>query len=241
MRHILAFGSAVLLASSLASAGAVLTTGIADWKFKSFSPLTGSAGVASSPNTSAVAIVGNSAWAAPSAVDVASTPGVPSWISATANGATNGFFGLYEYELTLTGLAPGLYEISGKFTSDNLVDSFKINGSEKLTGFVGPTEQSYKFVYSVPANATGSANPDLTITVRIYNESTTGPNFISNASWNTGNLAYPVGPNAANSTTNPTGFILDGSAVIIPLPAAAWAGLALLGVGGVIHRRVVSA
>jgi hypothetical protein len=227
--------SSVVGFASLASAGTVLSTGVAAWKFKAFTALPQSPNSGTLYNNTiaaqggnAVSIARNSNWVAPSAVG--STPGL-SWISALSNGASNGLYGLYTYELTLSSLAPGTYEIGGKFTSDNLVDSFKVNGVELLTSYVGPTQTSFRNVYTVPANV---ASAPVTLTIRVYNEST-----VAGVAGPFG--AYPTGPNAPGGSTNPTGFILDGQAVLVPLPAAAWAGIALLGLGGVVRRRITIA
>lgn len=219
---------------SLASAGTVLSTGVAAWKFKAFTPLPLSPNSGTLYNNTIAAQGNNAVSIAPNGAWTGGTSLISegaSWISALSNGATNGLYGLYTYELTLSALAPGTYEIGGKFTSDNLVDSFKVNGVELLTGYAGPTEQSFKNVYTVPANV---ASAPVTLTIRVYNEST-----VAGVMGPFG--AYPVGPNAPGGSTNPTGFILSGNAVLVPLPAAAWAGIALLGVGGVIRRRVLAA
>lgn len=233
--------SGVVGFASLAGAGTVLSTGVADWKFKAFTALPQSPNSGTLYNntiaaqgTSAVSIAPNGAWTGGTSLISEGAR----WISALSNGASSGLYGLYTYELTLNSLAPGTYEIGGKFTSDNLVDSFKVNGVELLTGFAGATQQSFKNTYTVPANV---ASAPVTLTIRVYNESTVS-GVISNALWNSvSQLAYPTGPNAPTSTSNPTGFILSGEAVLVPVPAAAWAGLALLGVGGAIRRRITVA
>lgn len=225
----LAFVLSVVLLPLFASA-ATISTGVANWKFAGFTalPLSPNSGTLYSDTiaatgSNAVSIAPNGAWVTPATVG--STTGLK-WISALSNGASQGLYGLYEYELKLTAppLAPGTYQISGKFTSDNLVDSFKINGNEVLTSYVGPTQSSYQFVYSLPVTTAGT---DITLRARIYNESTEdgviGPFG-----------AYPTGPNAPSSTTNPTGFILDGKAVLVPTPQASLAGMSLLGVMGLM-------
>jgi hypothetical protein len=226
--------------ASLAGAGTALSTGVANWKFKAFtalpqSPNSGTVynNTIAAQGSNAMSIAPNSNWTGGTSLINAGA----SWVSALTNGASSGLYGLYTYELTLNTIAPGTYEIGGKFTSDNLVDSFKVNGVELLSAFSGPTEKSFKNVFTVPANV---ASAPITLTIRVYNESTVG-GVISDASWNLNNQAYPVGPNAPGSTSNPTGFILSGEAVLVPVPAAAWAGIALLGVGGAIRRRIIVA
>lgn len=213
---------------------ASISTGVADWKFASYTALAGAANsglvytdTIAAQGSSAVEITRNSAWVAPTALS--SESGL-SWISALSNGASNGLYGFYTYSLTLDGLSnPALiagkqYEVAGKFTSDNLIDSFTVNGSQVLSGYTGPTEQSFKFVYTVPTSV-GIA--PLTILARIYNEST-----VANAQGTFGTL--PTGPNAPGSTSNPTGFILTGTVTLVPLPPAAFAGLGLMGACGVM-------
>jgi hypothetical protein len=215
---------------------ASVSTGVAAWKFVDFTP--GSANVPGAGNTvrdatdaaaladaAAVSITRNNAWVTPAAVG--STAGL-SWVSALSNGATTGLYGWYTYQLTLTApplVAGGQYKLAGKFTSDNLVDSFKVNGVELLTALAGPTVTSFNTVFSIPGST--SIAP-LVLTIRVYNESTRatpGNPFGGN---------YPVGPNPENGTSNPHGLIVDGAVTLVPLPPAAFGGLGLMGACAVV-------
>jgi hypothetical protein len=217
---------------SIAEAGSV-STGVADWKFVGFTDLGPAPDAGDAFRDATDAAAGNSA-AILASPNGAWTGGAPliaegaKWISALSSGASAGMFGLYTYQLTLT-LAPGTYEITGRFTSDNLVESLMINGSEKLTGYAGATETSFRTNYTVPAS---NASSPIVITAVVYNAG----NFASVGPFG----ARPGSSFSSTATNNPTGFILSGEAVLVPVPAAAWAGLALLGVGGAIRRRVIA-
>jgi hypothetical protein len=228
----LAAASVVGLASMAQAAS--ISTGVAGWKFISYNDL-GSGPAAGNQVRVDTNNAANSAAAILASPNAGWTGGTPliadgaKWISALSTGASTGMFGLYTYELTLN-LAPGSYEIDGRFTSDNLVESITINGTEKLTGYAGPTVFSFQSNFVVPTTV---ASAPIVIRAVVYNTAsfaTDGP-FGARPTFN----ADPTG------TGNPTGFILSGEAVIIPLPAAAWAGIALLGVGGIVRRRVLTA
>jgi hypothetical protein len=235
MRNILGLAAASVVGLvSIAGAGSI-STGIADWKFVSYNDLGSGPGVSDAVRVATNSATGNSAaiLASPNAGWTGGAPLVADgakWISALSTGATTGMFGLYTYELELN-LAPGSYQIDGRFTSDNLVESLVINGTEKLTGYAGPSVFSFQSNFVVPTTVTSAP---IVIRAVVYN---TG-DFASVGQW--GDRPVFTGT-SATGTSNPTGFILSGEAVIIPLPAAAWAGIALLGVGGIVRRRVMTA
>lgn len=240
-RFVAKFVALVVAAAGFAGsavAGPVsISTGVAGWKFVNFVAGAGAATGTLRTNTenaaaadaNAVSIAKNPAWVAPTNAAFSPEAGF-SWISALSNGASNGLFGYYTYELTMAPpavTAGASYLVSGKVASDNVLTSFTINGSEKLTSYVtGAT--SFSSVATLPS---GSAVAPLVLRVTVLNISSTA-------------LAGPFGATptdsgtAPGSTTNPTGLLLQGSAVsVVPLPSAAWAGLALLGTCGVMQYR----
>lgn len=232
-----ALGAAALGLASTAASAASITTGVANWKFVGFStfPTSANSGAvytntvaAAAAQGTAPAITRNGAWVTEASVGSDS----PRWISALTNGATNGIHGLYTFELTLTSppLAAGTHQITGTFTSDNLVESFTVNGVEILNAYVGPTEQSYKFTYTLP---TTNAGTPITLRARVYNEAVYAGGLTPTGPFG----AYPQGVTAQNSSSNPVGFILSGKATIVPLPPAVFGGMALLGVMGIGRIR----
>jgi hypothetical protein len=134
------------------------------------------------------------------------------WISAGPDYANAGYDGQYVYELSFA-VTPGRYLIAGEFNSDNGVSEIAVNGDSIFSSSVERGEfQSTMFI---PAGASGSASGGNLI-MRVVTENLSSPD---------------VGE-------NPTGFILSGTATLVPLPAAAWGGLALLGgMGGVAGVR----
>jgi hypothetical protein len=56
-----------------------------------------------------------------------------------------------------------------------------------------------------------------------------------------GTAQFPTGTTTGDSMRFFVTGVQGEAPVIIPLPAAAWAGIALLGVGGAVRRRVISA
>jgi len=127
-----------------------------------------------------------------------------SWIGASEDGASRGLAGDYVYELSME-LAPGTYNLAAAFTSDNFTTSFKLNGAELLAA---PQSDPYSFQSTFTVTDQTSTTP-LNLQVVVHNDT------------------YSVGM----SLDNPTGLIVSGEvvAVPVPLPAAALAGLALLG------------
>jgi hypothetical protein len=224
------------LAGSAVAGPVSISTGVADWKFVGFQAGVGAATGTLRTNTQNAAAAGglaaeiaaNSAWIQTNNAAFAPEAGL-SWISGLSNGASEGLFGFYTYELTLTPpavTAGSPYVISGKLSSDNLLDSFTINGVQQLTGYVTNSEFSYRVVSTLP---TGSGIAPLVLRARVYN-------MANVASMGTFGLT-PTAGTAANSTSNPTGLLLQGTAVVVPLPSAAWAGLALMGTVGCMQIR----
>lgn len=213
--------AAVATAAMISSAHAEsISTGVADWKLLSIDNFGSPASIPGQANVgnSAPTITPNGAWG--STPSFAATDA--SWIGASTDGAQHGVWGWYTFELTLTNLAPGQYTVDGFYSADNMVDSFKINGAEQLSGLpVASPSPIYGFNFTY--NFSALANSPITITARIYNESVVSP-F----------QGYPTGPNPTNGMDNPLGFILAGSVnrtaqpEVVPTPAAAFGGFTLL-------------
>lgn len=234
---------ASIAAGATIASGASITTGIANWKFVDFQTYGGSltSGTtytntvnAATSDSAAVAIAGHPGWVSASSVG----PGA-SWISALGTGASAGIHGLYTYELTLTAppLTAGTYQISGQFSSDNLVDSFTVNGVEILPGLAYNSVYSFQQTYVVP---TTNAPTDITLRVRVYNEAYYANPAQLPYSTSFTSAQFPNGVTPQDSDANPTGFILSGEAVLVPTPQAAMAGMSLLaglGVVGYVKRR----
>lgn len=231
------------LTAATGASGASITTGMADWRFVDFQTYGGSltsgqvyadTNAAATADAAAVAIARNPGWIAESSVG----PGAR-WISALDSGATSGIHGLYTYELTLTAppLAAGTYRISGQFSSDNLVDSFTVNGNQILPGLALNSVYSFQSTYVVPVN---TAPTDITLRVRVYNEALYSTPYSPPYSMSFPQVQFPNGVTPQNSDQNPTGFILSGEAVLVPAPQAALGGLSLLaglGFAGYLRRR----
>lgn len=211
-----------------------ISTGVAAWQFTNFTGFPGSAGAGDpvydatilAEGSAATSITANPGWVA--------APAGSSWVSALATGATQGVHGRYTYELTLTSppLQAGFqYLLSGVMSSDNLIDSFKVNGVEQLTGNVGPTVYSFQTLWTVPSSS--AVAPLISITV--YNEAKYGP--AGTPPLDPFGLPYDDGVNPIGGTDNPTGLLVSGTATLVPLPAAVWAGLVLLGGLGVKQVR----
>lgn len=141
-----------------------------------------------------------------------SLEGVADWIGATTDGAGKGIYGWYVYELSISPVADGLYEVAAQFTSDNLVTSITLNGSP-LAFDAQNGVYSFQNIFNVGGQ--GNVTDPLVLQVIVYNE-------------------FEV--SGKTSTNNPTGLILAGDVTLVPLPAAVWAGLALLGGLGIKRR-----
>lgn len=218
-----------------------ISTGVADWKLVSIDSFYNDANPGSpisvpgagNVGSSAPVIAPNGAWGATSAI--ASDDADAKWIGATTNGANEGVWGWYTFELTLNALTPGVYTIEGSYSADNMVDSFQINGVEMVTGLpVASPSAIYGFNFTYDFATV--ANAPITITARVYNESVVSP-F----------QGYPAGPTAVDAVNNPLGFILAGEvdrsfapATAAPLPASALGGVVMLAGLGVsrIRRRM---
>jgi len=132
------------------------------------------------------------------------------WIGPTKDANLVGLEGTYKYELSLV-LPAGTYALNAAFTSDNMVASFKLNGIELL-----PAPQTDTYSFKKTFNVAGQGTSPLTLDVEVINS--------------------PLG----GSASNPTGLIVSGNVTAVPLPAAAWAGMGLLGALGsfkVLRRR----
>lgn len=136
--------------------------------------------------------------------NVAQWPGTAEpamWVSADPDYASTGYDGQYVYELVWT-VAPGTYRIAGEFNSDNGVSQITINGALILEDVV--ERGDFRATAMIPSDTSGSDDNGL-LRMRVVTE------------------------NLDSDGTNPTGFIFSGTATAMPLPAAAWAGLVLLG------------
>lgn len=223
-----------------------ITTGVANWQITSVDAL-GSFSPGSVPGAvatpGAAVSIGNGSpyWGSTSAIQALDSNA--QWISAATSGATDGVWGWYTYSLTLNPSPAGEYQISGTYSSDNMVDSFLINGTQMITS--SPTASpsdiyGFNYVY----NVLGTTPSPITLTVRVYNESTSTPP--TNSPEYNPNVNYPSGVSDPNGDSNPTGFILAGDityvgpAASVPLPASVWSGAALCGILGglsLIKRR----
>jgi hypothetical protein len=138
--------------------------------------------------------------------------GVADWIGATTDGASKGIYGWYVYELSISPVADGPYLVAAQFTSDNMVTSITLNGTP-LTFDAQNGVYSFQNIFNVGGQS--NVVDPLVLQVVVYNE-------------------FEV--SGTTNTNNPTGLILAGDVTLVPLPAAAWAGLALLGGLGVKRR-----
>ncbi len=130
--------------------------------------------------------------------------------------------GTYVYSTALN-LDPGVYELDAKFSSDNaitkimlgnvtLFEASVVNGGEGLA--IPNNVYSFKYIFAV----SGAANSPSALEFTVFN-------------------GLPQGTPA----DNPSGLIVAGTVTAVPVPAAAWAGMALLGGLGAIRairRRV---
>jgi len=184
-------------------AGAVydISTGVADWEYE------GTTSADPAPTDVAAAILTpHPAWT--------TIPGAY-WIGPTSAHGSIGYLGYYTYELELTPAVAGTCVLAGSFSSDNLVYSLMLNGTELLPA---PQTDIYSFKYTTAFG--GATSSPIVLTAVIYNEGAVSP----------------------PDPDNPTGFILGGTAtMVVPLPPAAGIGLILLaglGLGTVVRRRL---
>lgn len=231
----------VLAAAIVATAAQVhsahadsISTGVADWTLVSIQSLGAPPYIpgAATQGHSALPITPHSAWGSTAAI--AALDPAAQWIGASSDGAQHAVWGWYTFELKLTDITPGQYTIFGSYSADNMVDSFKINGVEMVSGIpVASPSPIYGFNFTY--DFATLANAPITITARVYNESDHTPPQFAN---------YPTGPSGADSIENPLGFILAGeinrvsnAPSAVPTPAAALGGLALLPILAVSQLR----
>ena len=190
-----------LITAQFASAASI-STGMADWQLVG---VPDNAPGSFTLDASAPVITAHPAW------NSSLVGGGVKWIGPTADADTVGREGNYIYQLSLA-LPAGTYALNATFTADNMVSSFKLNGTELLAA---PQTDPWSFQQTF--SVAGQGTTPLILSVVVANATYSGP-----------------------IDGNPTGLIVSGEVAAVPLPAAAWTGLSMLGGLGfvrVLRRR----
>ncbi len=144
-------------------------------------------------------------------VDDANIPGAwatspdADWISVGSDPVSDP--GFYKYTLTVN-MGSGPWNFDGVYTSDNEVVSLVIGGTTLVDEEADLSSDPQQFrQFDNTFMLTGGS---ITIEAIVFNEQ-------------------------LNQPTNPTGFLLSGTAELVPAPVAA--GMGLVGIGGLAMRR----
>jgi hypothetical protein len=148
----------------------------------------------------------------------ASEFGSARWLSPADSGTTDVADGDWVYSLALN-LEAGVWEFTGDYSSDNIVTEIRlVNGStDTLVGPIVPQgsnspDEQFQTVVDLNKQTVVSADGDFRLEFVVHN--------------------------TQNFGGSPSGLIVNGNAALVPLPAAAWGGLALLGgMGGMAGLR----